>query len=142
MPIADIGYSSRKCLAISRLARFAMRRACQQTWISREEGSGTSALAESVIGDFGVIPGSRLDLPSWEAIKVVMRLGYGIAAVSRLVVTDELKMGSLVVLPVFPTKIRRTFSIIRIRDAALTSAAQHFLAVLRDHCATRNLIRL
>jgi DNA-binding transcriptional LysR family regulator len=72
----------------------------------------------------------------------VMRLGYGIAAVSRLVVTDELKMGSLVVLPVFPTKIRRTFSIIRIRDAALTSAAQHFLAVLRDHCATRNLIRL
>jgi DNA-binding transcriptional LysR family regulator len=112
------------------------------TWISREEGSGTSALAESVIGDLGVIPRSRLDFPSWEAIKGAVRLGYGIAAVSRLAVADELKMGSLVVLPVFPTKIRRMFSIIRIRDAALTSAAQRFLVCLREHCAMRGFGRL
>lgn len=112
------------------------------TWISREAGSGTSALAESVIGDLGVIPQRRLDFPSWEAIKVAVRLGYGIAAVSRLAVIDELKTGSLVPLPFFPTKIRRMFSIIRVRDAELTSAAQRFLVALRDHCGTRGLVRL
>jgi DNA-binding transcriptional LysR family regulator len=106
------------------------------TWISREEGSGTSALAESFVGDLGIIPVHRLVLPSWEAIKLAVRGGYGIAAVSRLAVAEELKIGSLVLLSVFPSKIRRWFSIIRIRDAALTPGAQVFLAMLREYCTT------
>jgi hypothetical protein len=31
-----------------------------------------------------------------------------------------------------PWKVRRTFSIVRIRDAALTPAAQQFLLMLRE----------
>ena len=104
------------------------------TWISREEGSGTSALAESIVGDLGIVPRYRLALPSWEAIKLAVRGGHGIAACSRLAVAEELKTGSLIVLPIFPSKIRRTFSVIRIRDAGLTPAAQRFLGMLREHC--------
>lgn len=111
------------------------------TWISREEGSGTSALADSVVGDTGIVPRYRLALPSWEAIKLAVRRGHGIAACSRLAVAEELAMGSLVALPIFPSKILRTFSVIRIRDAGLTPAAQRFLGMLRDHCADLALAR-
>jgi len=105
------------------------------TWISREQGSGTSALAEKLVGELGIAPKTRLALPSWEAIKFAVRRGYGVAAVSRLAVKEELAAGALTVLPILPSKARRLFSIIRIREAALTSPAERFLVLLRDHCA-------
>jgi DNA-binding transcriptional LysR family regulator len=105
------------------------------TWISREQGSGTSALADAAVGDVGLVPRRHLALPSWEAIKLAVRGGHGIAACSRLAVAEELAAGALVVLPLLPSSVRRTFSIIRTRDAALTPAAERFVAMLREHCA-------
>src|SRR3569832_756744 len=105
------------------------------TWISREQGSGTSALADTLVGEVGITPKTRLALPSWEAFKFAVRCGFGIAAVSRLAVEEELANGSLTVLPILPSKARRLFSIIRIREAKLTPTAERFLALLRDHCA-------
>ncbi len=105
-------------------------------WISREEGSGTSALGEALVGELGIIPQRRLALPSWEAIKLAVRSGCGIAALSRLAITDELAAGSLVILPVAAAKLRRRFSVIRVRDATLTPAAQQFIVMLHATCAT------
>ncbi len=105
------------------------------TWISREEGSGTSALGEALVGELGVIPRRRLALPSWEAIKLAVRGGFGVAALSRLAIAEELAAGSLVILPVAAAKLRRRFSIIRVRDATLTPVAQRFVAMLRASCA-------
>jgi DNA-binding transcriptional LysR family regulator len=105
------------------------------TWISREEGSGTSALGEKLVGEVGIIPRHRLALPSWEAVKLAVRSGYGIAALSRLAVTEELEARSLVELQILPAKAHRMISIIRVRDAAFTPAAQHFLELLRGRCA-------
>jgi LysR family transcriptional regulator, transcriptional activator of the cysJI operon len=122
---------------LKRKKRLSRDEAEALTWITREEGSGTSALAESVIGDLGITPNNRFALPSWEAIKIAVRLGHGIAALSRLAVSEELKSGSLVCLPLFPNRIRRIFSIIRIRDAALTPAAERFLMMLREHCTRK-----
>jgi DNA-binding transcriptional LysR family regulator len=101
------------------------------TWISREEGSATRVIADAALADLGIVPRHRLDLPSWESIKMVVRRGYGIAAFSRLALTEELEAGTLVVIPFVPWKVRRTFSIVRIRDAALTPPAQQFLLMLR-----------
>jgi len=71
-------------------------------------------------------------LPSWESIKLAVRRGHGIAAFSRLAVTEELEAETLVVIPFVPWKVRRTFSIVRIRDAVLTPPAQQFLQMLRE----------
>jgi DNA-binding transcriptional LysR family regulator len=101
-------------------------------WISREEGSATRVIADAALAELGIVPRHRLDLPSWESIKMVVRRGYGIAAFSRIAVTEELEAGSLVIIPFVPWKVRRTFSIVRIRDAALTPPAQHFLLMLRE----------
>jgi DNA-binding transcriptional LysR family regulator len=74
---------------------------------------------------------SLLAVPAWELIKLAVRRGYGVAAFSRLAVAQELETGTLVVTPLVPWKVRRTISIIRIRDAALTPQANQFLLMLR-----------
>jgi DNA-binding transcriptional LysR family regulator len=104
----------------------------QLIWISREEGSATRMIADEAMADLGIVPQRRLDLPSWEAIKLAARRGSGIAACSRLSVAEELEVGTLIVIPYVPWKVRRTFSIVRIRDAALTPAAHQFLLMLRE----------
>lgn len=101
-------------------------------WISREEGSATRVIADSALAELGIVPQRRLALPSWEAIKLAVRRGPGIAACSRLSVVEELATGKLVVIPFVPWKVRRIFSTIRIRDAVLTPAAQLFVQMLRD----------
>ena len=101
------------------------------TWISREEGSATRVVADAALADIGIVPRHRLALPAWESIKLAVRRGYGIAAFSRLALTEELDAGTLVVIPFVPWKVRRTFSIIRIRDADLTPPANQFLLMLR-----------
>lgn len=121
-------------LARKRLSRDEIE---ELTWISREEGSGTSLFGKAMIEDLGIIPRRRLPLPSWEAIKLAVRGGRGIAAISRFAITEELMAGSLVILPVLRTNMRRTISIIRIRDAALTPAADQFLELLRSHYPKR-----
>src|SRR5262249_14196325 len=102
------------------------------TWISREEGSAGRALVEAAFADLGINPKRRLELPSWEAIKLMVRRGYGIAACSRLAVGEELRTGLLAAIPVSGWKVRNTMSIVRVRDAVLTPAAQQFLEMLRS----------
>jgi DNA-binding transcriptional LysR family regulator len=108
------------------------------TWISREEGSATRVIADSSLAELGIIPIRRLALPAWESIKLAVRRGQGVAAFSRLVVAEELETGTLVVIPFVPWKVRRMISAIRIRDAALTPAAQQFLDMLHAHCRSRS----
>jgi DNA-binding transcriptional LysR family regulator len=100
-------------------------------WISREEGSATRVIADSALADLGIIPHRRLALPSWEAIKLAVARGHGIAAMNRSAVTGELAFGTLAIVRFAPWKVRRTYSIVRIRDAELTRPAQQFIALLR-----------
>ncbi len=104
------------------------------TWISREEGSATSAIAENTLANFGILPSRRLPLPAWESIKIAVRKGHGVAAVSRIAVKEEIASGELAVIPFGKWKVRRIFSLVRIRDATLSVPAQKFLISLRAHC--------
>jgi DNA-binding transcriptional LysR family regulator len=103
-------------------------------WISREEGSATRVIADEALADIGMVPRYRLALPAWEAIKIAVRRGHGIAAFSRLAVREELAAGTLVAIPFVPWRVRRTFSIVRIRDAVPTPPVEQFLALLRTSC--------
>src|SRR5262245_18941708 len=90
------------------------------TWISREEGSATRVVGDNTLAELNIVPRRRLALPAWESIKLAVRRGYGIAAFSWLVVTEEQQAGSLIVIPVVPWTVRRMISVVRIRDAVLT----------------------
>jgi DNA-binding transcriptional LysR family regulator len=100
------------------------------TWITREEGSATRAAVEAAWKDLGIVPSRRLEMPSWEAIKLAVASGVGVAACSRFAVEAELRAGTMVMLEPPRWNVRRMISVIRSRDAPLTPAAERFLAVL------------
>ena len=108
-----------------------------ETWISREEGSASRAAVEAAWADAGITPSRRLSLPSWEAVKLAVARGDGVAGCSRFAVEAELRTGALTLLRLRGWNIRRTISIIRLRDAALTPSARGFLALLRARWARR-----
>jgi LysR family transcriptional regulator, transcriptional activator of the cysJI operon len=107
------------------------------TWITREDGSATRAVSDAALGNLGIVPKRRLELPSWEAIKLAVMRGYGIAACSRFAVEEELRMGLLAVIPVRGWKVRKMMSVIRVRDATLTPSAEQFLLFLRARLRQR-----
>jgi len=101
------------------------------TWISREEGSATRSAFEQGMARLGAVPQHRLELPSYEAVLSALKRGYGVAAISRFMVEQELRAGSLVVLPVRNWNVSAVISVIRVRDAMLTPAADAFQAFAR-----------
>jgi DNA-binding transcriptional LysR family regulator len=100
------------------------------TWISREEGSASRAAIEAAWADSGITPSQRLELPSWEAVKLAVSGGYGVAGCSRFAVEGELRAGSLALVRLRGWNVRRTISIIRLRDAASTPAARELVTML------------
>jgi len=110
--------------------RMSRRDAEAVTWISAGEGSATRAAVEAFWADSGITPSRRLDLPSWEAVKLAVARGDGVAGCSRFSVEGELRGGTLALVRLRGWKVRRTISIIRHREAALTPSAREFLAML------------
>jgi predicted ATPase/DNA-binding transcriptional LysR family regulator len=103
-----------------------------QTWISREEGSATRAAVETARWELGLHSVPQLELQSWEAVKLAVARGAGIAAISRLALEFELQAGRLVVLDVPRWRLSRTISVLRARDVPLTPPAERFLGLLRE----------
>lgn len=101
------------------------------TWVEREEGSATRAAAEAARWQLGLQSVRTLALPSWEAVKLAVAAGAGVAAISRFALELELAAGSVVVLDVPRWRLRRTLSVVTARDVPLTPPAQRFLALLR-----------
>ena len=100
------------------------------TWISPYEGSATRSAVEAAWADSGITPTRRLELPSWEAVKLAVARGHGVAGCSQFTVEQELRTGSLAVVRLRGWKVRRTISIVRHREAALTPSAREFVAML------------
>jgi len=100
------------------------------TWISPYEGSATRAAVEAAWADAGITPSRRLELPSWEAVKLAVARGHGVAGCSEFTVEGELRAGSLALVRLRGWKVRRTISIVRHRGATLTPSAREFVGML------------
>lgn len=73
-----------------------------------------------------------MEFSSVEAIKEHVRIGVGVALVSRVAVERELRGGALVVLPYKPGVIRRTLRIIKRDNEHLGPAARELYQALKD----------
>src|SRR5215468_4988602 len=100
------------------------------TWISPYEGSATQAAVEAAWADIGISPSQHLELPNWEAVKLAVARGHGVAGCSEFTVAAELRAGSLGVVRLRGWKVRRTISIVRHREAVLTPSAHEFVTML------------
>jgi DNA-binding transcriptional LysR family regulator len=101
------------------------------TWISREEGSASRAAVEAARWEMGIQAARTLALPSWEAVKLTVARGGGVAAISRLALDVELAAGRLAVLDVSRWRLTRAISVVTARDVPLTPPAARFLDLVR-----------
>ena len=102
------------------------------TWVTREEGSATRRAVEAAMWGMGVHQVRTLELPAWEAVKLAVSSGAGIAPISRVAVERELAAASLVELDVPRWRLRRTISLITARDVPLTPPARRFVELVRE----------
>jgi DNA-binding transcriptional LysR family regulator len=103
------------------------------TWISREEGSSTRAAVAAARWQLGLHAVRTLELPSWEAVKLAVQRGAGIAAISRFALELELETTRLAVLDVPSWRLVRTISLVTARGVPLTPPAARFVELLRAH---------
>jgi predicted ATPase/DNA-binding transcriptional LysR family regulator len=108
-----------------------------QTWISPDDDLPTREAVETARSQIGLGGLRTLELPSWEAMKLAVASGAGIAAVSRLALGLELETGTLAVLDVPRWRLSRTISVVTARGVPLTGPAERFVALLRARFADK-----
>jgi DNA-binding transcriptional LysR family regulator len=99
-----------------------------QAIVLREEGSGTRLAMLEALGmkhnerDLNVV----CHVGSTEAVKAAVRAGLGISFVSNLAVEDELKAGTLAIVPVKGLSTRRDFWIVAREEDDISPAGRAF----------------
>jgi DNA-binding transcriptional LysR family regulator len=110
-------------------------------WVRREPGSGTREFTDNYIRECGLAPEDLdviMELGSPEAMKGAVETGNAITVVSRATVTKELKLGSLVAIPLAPRLIR-TLSLVhpreRFRSRLVTTFVEFAMGRMREMAA-------
>jgi DNA-binding transcriptional LysR family regulator len=102
------------------------------TWVVREHGSATRAASEAAMLQLGLAIRRRLELVSWESIKLAVAGGAGVAAVSRIAIDVELKAGTLAILDAPWWRASRQMAVVYARNVPLTPPAERFLELVRE----------
>jgi DNA-binding transcriptional LysR family regulator len=104
-----------------------------ETFLVREQGSGTRAALERFLAEFRVRPASTTEISSNETIKQAVMAGMGIAFISRHAIGLELAARALVTLPVEGLPIVRDWTLVHRTEKRLSPAALAFKRfVLRE----------
>src|SRR5450756_536518 len=102
-----------------------------ETFLTREQGSGTRMLMEQLFADTELQPTIGMEMSSNETIKQAVIAGLGIAFISAHTVANELEDGRLVVLDVAGLPVVRQWFVVRRQDKVLLPPAQAMLDFLR-----------
>ena len=105
-------------------------------FICREEGSGTREVTMDYLLEQGAdkhFVNNCLELGSPEAVKGAVEAGMGISVVSSASISKELKLGTLVSLPMHPP-LSRDFSFVRQRQKFKVPAMEELLDFARNYC--------
>jgi LysR family transcriptional regulator, low CO2-responsive transcriptional regulator len=115
---------------LSKRRKCATSELTDETFISREPGSGTRMLMERFFEMHGLKPKIGLEADSNETIKQAVIAGLGIAFISQHTVSHELEEGRLVAVRLEGLPVMRHWHAIRRADKILLPAAQAMLEFL------------
>ena len=98
-----------------------------ETWLAREEGSGTRILMRRFLDRIGEgLPYRMIEMGTNETIKQAVMAGLGIALISAHTVQPELAAGRLVMVRMEGLPIIRHWYLVRAADTTLSPTAQSF----------------
>jgi len=108
-----------------------------QPFICREEGSGTREVIAEYLQETGVKeePKVCLELGSPESIKSAVEAGMGISIMSLSTVQKEIKLNTLVAVPLEPA-LERPFSFVHQRHKFKVRAMEELLEFAKQYCVS------
>jgi LysR family transcriptional regulator, low CO2-responsive transcriptional regulator len=115
--------------------RIRLSQLATQSFLIREEGSGTRASMERVFRERGMSIRVSMEVSSNETIKQAVMADMGISFISSHTVGLELAAGKLVILDVVGLPIIRDWYVIHLRDKKLAPIPAAFRAFLLEHGA-------
>jgi LysR family transcriptional regulator, transcriptional activator of the cysJI operon len=101
-----------------------------ETWIVRENGSGTREAVEQMFKLHNLSPESKLEFGSTQLIKESVEAGLGISLLSDWAIRKERSMNTLQVLKIKDFSVKRNFSLV-LRSPFQTKALSVFLDLLK-----------
>lgn len=107
----------------------------EETWIVREEGSGTREATEKMFQLFQESPKQLMEFGSTQIIKESVEAGLGISLLSQWAIRKEAAAGSLSVLKTKEAPIKREFSLVTTADPFQPKVVEVFIQLLRDDFA-------
>jgi DNA-binding transcriptional LysR family regulator len=114
-----------------------LQRLAEETFISRERGSGTRAARERFFEEHGTITFSKtMEMNSNEAIKQAVQAGLGLGVLSIHTLEVELLLKRLVILDVTGFPILRHWYIVHRSGKRFTAIAQAFKEFVLNEAAT------
>jgi DNA-binding transcriptional LysR family regulator len=102
-----------------------------QTWLVREQGSGTRAAADKMFTMLGLKPARLMEMGSTQSIKETVEAGLGVTLQSRWALSKELGLGSLKVLNIEGLPVKRSFHVLLRNGDLRTRTMEVFLQTLR-----------
>lgn len=111
--------------------RLALEDISDEPLLMREKGSGTRELIAELLEQNGIQQGSVMEFGNTEALKQATLHGGGIAWLPLISVTQELREGSLEILPIKRLRVLRPLSVIRRTGAHLGPTSEAFLKTLK-----------
>ena len=121
---------------LAKLDEIPVKRLLEHPFICREEGSGP----REVINDYLQLQPSSsttlkvaMELGSPEAVKGAVEAGMGVSVVSRTTIQKELKLGTLVAIPLNPPLVR-PFSFVHQKQKFRLRVMEELLELARDYC--------
>jgi len=113
-------------------------------YICREEGSGTRVVIDDHLVKHGVALNDLdivMELGNPEAIKGAVEAGLGISILSEATLVKELRLGTLVSIPLDPP-LERPFSFVRQKQKFRQRAMSELLAFAQNYCADEESERI
>lgn len=108
---------------------FPVRQLLKETFISREEGSGTRKETENYLREMGIDPKdlhTAVEVRSTESVKKMVSEGLGIAIVSRSASEDYCQFGKVLAFDFNSVSLRRKLYLVRHKNSILSPIAQVF----------------
>ncbi|RUS49139.1 LysR family transcriptional regulator [Cohnella sp. AR92] len=105
-------------------------RLAEETWMVREEGSGTRAATDRLLAGLNIKPARLMELGSTQLIKEMVEAGLGVTLQSRMALRKELALGTMQVPETPGTPLRRVFYVLLRNGEPRTRAIEAFLQTL------------